>query len=76
MGVPPRGIQPKNRLPKEENERIIEETIRRIKLMLPGLITAALPGIIAGGPIPGATHMIHDDGTSMIHDDGSPMYVG
>jgi hypothetical protein len=30
---PPRGKQPRNRLPKEENERIIEETIRRIRGM-------------------------------------------
>lgn len=29
MGIPPRGKQPKNQLPKEENERIIEETLRR-----------------------------------------------
>lgn len=31
MTAPPRGRQPRNRLPKDENERIINETIRRIR---------------------------------------------
>lgn len=76
MGVPPRGIQPKNRLPKEENERIIEETIRRIKILFPGLLGAALPGIIAGGGGLGGTRLLADDGTPMIDDSGNPLYVG
>jgi len=75
MTPPPRGKQPKNRLPKDENERIIEETIRRIRLLFPGMLGTYLPGVIAGGGgLP--TRMLHDDGTPMIHDDGSPMYVG
>ena len=75
MGVPPRGKQPKNHLNKEENERIIEETIRRIRLLFPGMLGTYLPGvIIGGGGLP--QQMIHDDGTPMTHDDGSPMYVG
>ncbi len=76
MTIPPRGKRPQNSLPQEENERIIEETIRRIKLLFPGLVANALPSIIAGGPLPGTVRMLHDDGTPMIHDDGSPMYVG
>lgn len=29
--IPPRGRQPRNRLPKEENERIIQEALRRFR---------------------------------------------
>lgn len=70
----PFGKQPRNRLPKNENEAIINETIRRIHLRLPGLLAEVLPGIIAAGG--GGTIMTTDDGTVMVDDDGHVMYVG
>ncbi len=72
---PPRGKQPRNRLNKDENERIIEETIRRLHGQFPGLLGAYLPGVIAGGGVL-PQQMLTDDGTPMVHDDGSSVYVG
>lgn len=78
MSNPPGGKQPRNRLPKQENEAVINETIRRIRDRLPGWLGHALAIVVGGGG--GGTglpqRLLTDEGFPMVDDAGNPLYVG